>query len=127
MIDLFESQKLDRQKEDTAISVFSNAIYQVAKNDGRVGMEAMASTILNRCKKLNCPKNSTRTENIVKVCTEFKYVKLDAPELKSKRYKMAKTIASLAVRGALVDSVQGQCIYHKDTLSAKWPFKISRW
>lgn len=121
---------LDYMRE-LEVDVLARTIFGEARNEGAVGMEAVACVVLNRVKTAQKIGGYWWGNNIIQVCQkayQFSCWNKDDPNLKRIQevtesdihFQTCLRIARRAVIGALRDTTNGADHYHADYVDPHW-------
>lgn len=124
-----DAEEFYRQLE---IDVLARTLWGEARGEGHVGMEAIASVVINRVKVAeNHGGKYWWGSNIIQVCqkpyqfscwnrSDPNFQKLQSVDDKNLYFATALRIARRAVSGALIDHTGGATHYHADYATPYW-------
>jgi len=121
----------DQEKDDMAVDILARTLWGEARNQGRTGMEAVASAVLNRVKVAQRRGGYWWGNTVTEVCLkEYQFScwnandpnrpLLDLVDASDSVFRVALDIAQDAVSGDLTSTVGSATHYHTKAVSPSW-------
>lgn len=125
-LDIPTMDELPKDKSRHEIDILARTLWGEARGEGRLGMEAVACVILNRV-----ARPGWWGHDIVSVCQknrQFSCWNMDDPNRnkilavtdKDDAFKLAQSLAWLAIDGSLADITNGATHYHTRAITPYW-------